>query len=200
MDRIDQTCQRSAVVEIADFAEGIIWGYPLIDVVKGTIEDAAKGTLRRNGEVSAGRAHEWLDVAGAATGVLTYEGHLARVLEEGRNKVAARETRRRDETIEIFALEGVFFIKDMNVDSNLFRYEASLWLAGRTPYLDFYDHKGLYHVAVDALGLLIGGGSRYGIFALEILVSCLNLYFLARSVRLIEGHAFKQVARTEFSP
>ena len=85
----------------------------MIDVVKGTIEDAAKGTLRRNGEVSAGRAHEWLDVAGAATGVLTYEGHLARVLEEGRNKVAARETRRRDETIEIFALEGVFFIKDM---------------------------------------------------------------------------------------
>jgi hypothetical protein len=79
----------------------------------------------------------------------------------------------------------------MNVDSNLFRYEASLWLAGRTPYLDFYDHKGLYHVAVDALGLLIGGGSRYGIFALEILVSCLNLYFLARSVRLIEGNDWR---------
>jgi hypothetical protein len=75
----------------------------------------------------------------------------------------------------------------MNGDSNLFRYYAWLWLQGRTPYVDFYDHKGLYHLGVDALGLLIGGGSRYGIFALEILASTSNLYFLARMIRVLKG-------------
>jgi hypothetical protein len=75
----------------------------------------------------------------------------------------------------------------MNGDSNLFRYYAWLWLQGRTPYRDFYDHKGLYHLAVDALGLLIGRGSRYGIFFLEVLASSCNLFFLARAVRLLKG-------------
>lgn len=82
----------------------------------------------------------------------------------------------------------------MNGDSNLFRYYAWLWLQGRTPYVDFYDHKGLYHLAVDALGLLIGGGSRYGIFLLEVVASSCNLFFLARSVRLLWGNDWKALA------
>jgi hypothetical protein len=77
----------------------------------------------------------------------------------------------------------------LNGDSNLFRYMAWLWLQGKTPYIDFYDHKGLYHLAIDALGLLIGG--RYGIWFLEIIFSALNLFVLARCVRLLKGDGIR---------
>ena len=63
------------------------------------------------------------------------------------------------------------------LDSNLFLYEAKLWLQGKTPYLDFYDHKGLYHVAIDVIGISLFGG-RYGVFFLQILFDTASLYGL----------------------
>ncbi len=73
-----------------------------------------------------------------------------------------------------------------NGDSNFYRYCAYLWLHGKTPYLDFYDHKGIYHLLLNVLGLLIGG--RYGIWLLEIVWSFFNLLILARCVRLLKGN------------
>src|SRR5574344_164365 len=72
-------------------------------------------------------------------------------------------------------------------DSNLFRYFGQLMLEGKTPYLDFYDHKGIYHLSIMALGLWLGRGSRYGIWFLNILCLSLDLYFLFRSCRLLSG-------------
>lgn len=73
----------------------------------------------------------------------------------------------------------------MNMDSNLFRYCAYLWLNGGVPYVDFFDHKGLYHLAIDVVGLALGG--RYGIWALEILFYWIDLLVLLPSVRLLFG-------------
>jgi len=73
----------------------------------------------------------------------------------------------------------------MNMDSNLFRYCASIWLNGGVPYIDFFDHKGLYHLAIDLLGLWIGG--RYGIWFLEIVFYWADLMILLPSVRLLFG-------------
>lgn len=77
----------------------------------------------------------------------------------------------------------------INVDSNFFLYSASLLLKGKTPYLQVYDHKGLYHLAVDCLGLMMGG--RYGVWALEIVFTFVAVLFLLRSVRLISGDSLK---------
>jgi hypothetical protein len=77
----------------------------------------------------------------------------------------------------------------MNMDSDLFRYSAWLWIHGGTPYIDFYDHKGLYHLAIDALGLYLGG--RYGIWALEILFYWADFLILIPMVRYLFGDAFR---------
>jgi len=77
----------------------------------------------------------------------------------------------------------------MNMDSDLFRYSAWLWIHGGTPYIDFYDHKGLYHLAIDALGLSLGG--RYGIWALEILFYWADLLILIPTVRYLFGKALR---------
>lgn len=71
----------------------------------------------------------------------------------------------------------------INLDSNLFQYQGYLLLQGKTPYLDFYDHKGIYHLAVCALGYSMGG--RYGLFFLQIVHSWFSLFFILRSVRLL---------------
>lgn len=69
------------------------------------------------------------------------------------------------------------------LDSNLFLYEASLWLMGKRPYLDFYDHKGLYHLAIDVIGIAIDG--RYGVFLLQLLFDALSLFGLFLSFKLL---------------
>ena len=66
-----------------------------------------------------------------------------------------------------------------------FRYCASLWLNGGVPYVDFFDHKGLYHLAIDLIGLWIGG--RYGIWFLEIVFYWADLMILLPSIRLLFG-------------
>jgi hypothetical protein len=74
-----------------------------------------------------------------------------------------------------------------NLDSNFFLYSSYLLLQGRVPYLQVYDHKGLYHLAVDCLGLLIGG--RYGVWFLEIVYSFVSILFLLRTVRIVSENS-----------
>jgi hypothetical protein len=85
-------------------------------------------------------------------------------------------------TSPVYPLANADFI---NLDSNFFLYEASLWLKGQTPYLDFFDHKGLYHLAINALALLLGG--RYALFALQILFGFVGVYFLFLAIHLLTG-------------
>lgn len=74
-------------------------------------------------------------------------------------------------------------VDTINLDSNFFTFEATLLNQGYTPYLDFFDHKGLYHIAVTALGLRIAG--RNGVFFLEIVYGFTMGLFFLRSIRLV---------------
>jgi len=85
-------------------------------------------------------------------------------------------------TSPIYPLTNADFI---NLDSNFFLYEASLWLKGQTPYLDFFDHKGLYHLAINALALLLGG--RYALFVIQILFGFVGVYVLFLAIHLLAG-------------
>ncbi len=74
-------------------------------------------------------------------------------------------------------------ISSFTYDNEFFLLEASLLLEGRVPYVDFYDHKGTFHVYLTALGLLMGG--RGGVFLLEVLAGAFSFFFLLRSAYLL---------------
>lgn len=56
-----------------------------------------------------------------------------------------------------------------DIDSAIFQYAGRGILQGQLPYRDLYDHKPPAIFYLDALGLALGGGSRWGIWALEVL-------------------------------
>lgn len=64
-------------------------------------------------------------------------------------------------------------------DNGVFLYGGQQLLAGKTPYVDFWDHKGPLIFYINALGLLIGSGSRWGVWILEfvfLLSTALGLF------------------------
>lgn len=54
-------------------------------------------------------------------------------------------------------------------DAGVFLYAAQLLLDGGLPYRDVWDHKPPLIYLIDALGLLLGGGSPLGVWALQAL-------------------------------
>ncbi len=74
----------------------------------------------------------------------------------------------------------------VSVDSNFFLYEGYLLVMGETPYLDFFDHKGLYHVLINALAVLFGG--RHALFAIEIAFLFVTLLFLFLAIGEMDLH------------
>jgi len=54
-------------------------------------------------------------------------------------------------------------------DSSVFLYIGEQILAGQLPYRDIWDHKGPVIYYLNALGLYLAGGSRWGVWALELL-------------------------------
>lgn len=52
-------------------------------------------------------------------------------------------------------------------DGGFFLYAGSQILDGKIPYQDFWDSKGPAIFYINALGLLIGGGSRWGVWFVE---------------------------------
>ena len=56
-------------------------------------------------------------------------------------------------------------------DSGVFLYAGQQILAGGIPYVDFWDHKGPVIYYLNALGLLVGGGSPLGV----LFVGCVSL-------------------------
>jgi hypothetical protein len=63
-------------------------------------------------------------------------------------------------------------------DSGVFLYIGKQVLNGAVPYRDVWDHKPPLVYFIDALGLCLGGGSRWGVVALEF-VSLLSAFTLA---------------------
>jgi len=54
-------------------------------------------------------------------------------------------------------------------DDGVFLYGGQQVIAGGIPYVDFWDHKGPLIYYINALGLLLGSGSRWGVWFLEFL-------------------------------
>jgi len=54
-------------------------------------------------------------------------------------------------------------------DSGIFLYIGSLILKGKIPYTNAWENKGPFIFYINALGLFLTGGSRWGIWALEFL-------------------------------
>jgi hypothetical protein len=59
-------------------------------------------------------------------------------------------------------------------DNGVFLYGGQQLLAGKTPYLDFWDHKGPLIYFINALGLLVGKGSRWGVWGVEFIFLALT--------------------------
>lgn len=72
----------------------------------------------------------------------------------------------------------------LNQDSQFFYYSASLLAKGNIPYIDFFDHKGLYHIYIDALGILMGG--KIALFFIEFIFLSVGVYFALESMRMIK--------------
>ena len=54
-------------------------------------------------------------------------------------------------------------------DGGFFLYAGGQILSGKIPYLDFWDSKGPAIFFINALGLWLGGGSRWGVWLVEFL-------------------------------
>lgn len=54
------------------------------------------------------------------------------------------------------------------VDSSIFVLMGKMFLEGKTPYVDFFDHKGPILIFIEALGLAPFSGEKTGVFVLQV--------------------------------
>ncbi|GAP05295.1 4-amino-4-deoxy-L-arabinose transferase [Anaerolinea thermolimosa] len=66
-----------------------------------------------------------------------------------------------------YAMPHLMRIPD--VDSSIFQYFGERMREGQLPYRDVYDHKPPLIFYLNYWGLMLGGGSRWGIWALELI-------------------------------
>jgi hypothetical protein len=88
-------------------------------------------------------------------------------------------------------------------DSSVFLTIAKGMIAGKQPYIDFFDHKGPLIYFIDALGLYIAG--FMGVWLLELLSMCVSVFFAYKTARFFgnklaafAGTAFAFVVLTDF--
>ena len=79
---------------------------------------------------------------------------------------------------------GSFHGDSFSVDGVLFMYDAKAILAGKRPYLDVFDHKGLYHLGVNILGLLIS--ETFGLLILETIFGGIALFVLFKALEKMD--------------
>lgn len=70
-------------------------------------------------------------------------------------------------------------------DSLQFQTIGKAWLDGKVPYRDLFDHKGPIIFLVNALGFLLGGGTRYGIVVLQVIALAVVIHYALRLARLV---------------
>ncbi len=61
-------------------------------------------------------------------------------------------------------------------DQNMFYYLGKMMVLGKTPYVEVFDHKGLYLFYYCALGYALGG--RVGFFILQVITMSLTYWFM----------------------
>jgi len=72
-------------------------------------------------------------------------------------------------------------------DGGIFLYIGSLILKGRIPYLDVWENKGPLIFYINALGLFLTNGSRWGVWLLEFLFFSCAGYMVYRLIKRVLG-------------
>ncbi len=72
-------------------------------------------------------------------------------------------------------------------DSSIFRYGGASILQGKLIYVDFWDQKPPLIFYINALGLLIGGNSFIGVWALELIFLALTGWLAFSTLRIYFG-------------
>src|SRR5688572_1246064 len=67
-------------------------------------------------------------------------------------------------------------------DGGFFLYAGQQILDGKIPYKDFWDSKGPAIFYINALGLLLGNGSRWGVWIVEFIFIFFTFFFLHRII------------------
>jgi hypothetical protein len=80
------------------------------------------------------------------------------------------------------------YTKSPGRDNGFFLYSGSQILKGKLPYIDFWDSKGPGIFYINALGLLIGKGSRWGVWLLEAIFLFVETVFFFKVTRKKWGH------------
>src|SRR3990167_707243 len=77
-----------------------------------------------------------------------------------------------------------YFRRQVSEDSGMFMYHGQKILQGSVPYRDTWEHKGPVILYVNALGLLIGGGSVWGIWLIEVAGIAFSVLLMIEVLRL----------------
>ncbi|MGQ9683807.1 MAG: ArnT family glycosyltransferase [Anaerolineae bacterium] len=72
-------------------------------------------------------------------------------------------------------------------DAGVFLYAGARILQGDLPYRDFWDHKPPAVFYINALGLLLGQGSAWGVWALQLLATLSTLWLTFRLLERLAG-------------
>ncbi len=83
-------------------------------------------------------------------------------------------------------------------DSGIFLYIGWLILKGKLPYVDAWENKGPLVFYLNALGLWLTGGSRWGIWLLEFFFVFGAAYLLYRAMKFLPGEAAALVGASVF--
>src|SRR5688572_1505902 len=67
-------------------------------------------------------------------------------------------------------------------DGGFFLYAGQQILDGKIPYQDFWDSKGPAIFYINALGLLLGNGSRWGVWIVEFVFIFLTFFVLYQTL------------------
>lgn len=70
-------------------------------------------------------------------------------------------------------------------DNGTFIMLGKLFLDGRVPYLDYFDHKGPILIFIEALGLSLSSNDRTGIFIVQIIELSITLSFFFHAARCL---------------
>jgi len=72
-------------------------------------------------------------------------------------------------------------------DNGVFLYGGQQILLGKIPYLDFWDHKGPLIHYINALGLYLGNGYRWGVWGIEFIFLALTGFGVYKILKINRG-------------
>lgn len=83
----------------------------------------------------------------------------------------------------ISPIYGIYEGSSFTYDPALFKYEALAILEGQKPYIDFYDHKGIWHLGIYILAVLIN--KQYGLLILEMISGSIAIFFYLETIKVL---------------